>query len=57
MSENSSIRTWRMLRHNDDTMSGNRSVMPPGLMPVPCKVELPLRQASSSSATLGDSVG
>ena len=52
MSENSSARTWRMLRESAEIISGKRSVMPPGWMPVPCSVTPPRRHAASSSATL-----
>ena len=57
MSENSSARTCVTLRESADTMSGKRSVMPPGWMPVPCSVTPPARHAASSSATLGRSFG
>ncbi len=46
-----------MSRHIDESINGNRSVIPPGLMPVPCNVVLPRRQASSSNATFGVSGG
>ena len=39
MSENSSARTWVTRALTPLTMSGNRSVMPPGWMPVPCSVD------------------
>ena len=32
-----------MSRQRAESISGNRSVMPPGLMPVPCKVAFPRR--------------
>ena len=38
MSENSSARTWVTEPDRAEIMSGNRSVIPPGLMPVPCRV-------------------
>ena len=48
MSLNSSARTWVMALDSADTISGKRSVMPPGWMPVPCRVTPPSAQASSS---------
>ena len=38
MSDHSSARTDRTEPDSADTISGNRSVMPPGWMPVPCSV-------------------
>ena len=38
MSENSSARTWVIDPESAEIISGNRSVMPPGWMPVPCSV-------------------
>ena len=38
MSENSSARTWVIEPDRAEMTSGNRSVMPPGWMPVPCNV-------------------
>ena len=46
---NSSARTWVIPALSAETMSGKRSVMPPGWMPVPCSVEPPSRQAASSA--------
>ena len=42
MSENSSARTWVTRALTAETISGNRSVMPPGWMPVPCSVDAAL---------------
>ena len=47
MSENSSDRTWVTPAESAETMSGNRSVIPPGWMPVPCSVEPPASQAAT----------
>ena len=47
MSENSSARTWVMADDSDDTINGNRSVMPPGWMPEPCSVTPPSTAAST----------
>ena len=52
-SENSSARTWVIADDSDDTISGKRSVMPPGWMPDPCSVAPPARQASSMACTAG----
>ena len=38
MSENSSARTWVTEPDRAEIMRGKRSVMPPGLIPVPCSV-------------------
>ena len=38
-----------------ETISGNRSVMPPGWMPVPCSVELPASHAASRSPVVAGS--
>ena len=38
MSENSSARIRVIEPESAETISGNRSVMPPGWMPVPCSV-------------------
>ena len=43
--------------HSDDSISGNRSVMPPGWMPVPCRVTPASRQTASSSATSREANG
>ncbi len=53
MSDHSSARTWVISRARAETISGKRSVMPPGWMPVPWSVTPPLRQAASTSATWG----
>src|ERR1700684_2835525 len=45
MSENSSARTWVIADERDDTISGNRSVMPPGWMHDPCRVHTAARGA------------
>ena len=55
MSENSSARTWVTRALTAEIISGNRSVIPPGWMPVPCSVDPPSRQASSSAPTLAGS--
>ena len=47
MSENSSARTCVIDADNADSISGNRSVMPPGWMPVPCSVASPSAHAAS----------
>ena len=47
MSENSSARTWVIDWDRADTMSGKRSVMPPGWIPVPWMVVPPSAQAAS----------
>ena len=47
MSENSSARTWVTADESDDSMSGNRSVMPPGWIPEPCSVTPPSTAASA----------
>jgi hypothetical protein len=47
MSDHSSARTCVIARESDEIASGKRSVMPPGWIPVPCSVALPLRQAAS----------
>ncbi len=47
MSENSSARTWVTRALTPETISGKRSVIPPGWMPVPCSVVPPSRQAAS----------
>ena len=47
MSENSSARTRVMEPDRAETMSGNRSVIPPGWMPVPCRVTPEVRQMAS----------
>lgn len=49
MSENSSARTWVTADDSEDSMSGNRSVMPPGWMPDPCRVT-PASSAASATA-------
>src|SRR5271168_867357 len=49
MSENSSARTWVTADDSEDTMSGNRSVMPPGWIPDPCRVT-PASSAASAMA-------
>ena len=38
MSENSSARTWVTEPDSAEIINGKRSVIPPGLMPVPCNV-------------------
>ena len=50
MSENSSARTRVMELDSAETMSGKRSVMPPGWMPVPCRVTPAARHTASSWA-------
>lgn len=57
MSENSSARTCVTRPESADTMSGKRSVMPPGWMPVPWSVVRPAWHAASSAATSGDRHG
>jgi hypothetical protein len=42
-----------MLWESAEIIRGKRSVMPPGWMPVPCSVTLPLRQASSMRGVPG----
>src|SRR5689334_22130169 len=51
MSENSSARTRVTLFDSADTINGNRSVMPPGWMPVPCNVTCASRQAAVRPST------
>ena len=46
MSLNSSDRTCVTLALSAETISGNRSVMPPGWIPVPCRVLSPSAHAS-----------
>ena len=41
----------RIARESAESSSGNRSVMPPGLMPVPCRLTPPDRQAASTVPT------
>ena len=55
MSENSSARTWVTRALTAETISGNRSVIPPGWMPVPCSVDPPSAQAASIASTLAGS--
>ena len=50
MSENSSARTRVMEPDRAETMRGKRSVMPPGWMPVPCRVTPAARQTASRRA-------
>jgi hypothetical protein len=57
MSENSSALTWRMRLDSANSMSGKRSVMPPGWMPVPCSVARPCWHAASIAATSIDAKG
>ena len=47
MSENSSARTWVIDWESAETANGNRSVMPPGWIPVPCTVDPPSAHAAS----------
>ena len=47
MSENSSARTWVIDWDRADTINGNRSVIPPGWMPVPWTLVPPDAQAAS----------
>jgi hypothetical protein len=47
MSENSSARTWVIDCESADTISGNRSVIPPGCIPVPWTEVPPAAQAAS----------
>ena len=47
MSENSSARTWRTAPDSAEMTNGNRSVMPPGCMPVPCSVTPAARHTAS----------
>src|ERR1700722_18200365 len=49
MSENSSARTCVTADESDDSISGNRSVMPPGWMPDPCR-GTPLSTAAFATA-------
>lgn len=57
-SENSSARTWVITADDsDDTISGKRSVMPPGWMPDPCSVALSARQGLRWPAPLVLPVG
>ena len=53
MSENSSARTWVTADDSDDTISGNRSVMPPGWMPDPCSVTPACTAAWAIALTAG----
>ncbi len=53
MSENSSARTWVTEPDNAEIISGNRSVMPPGWMPVPCRVTPALRAMASNRSRSG----
>ena len=53
MSENSSARTCVTVRESAEIISGKRSVMPPGWMPVPCSVTPAATHAASSSAGPG----
>ena len=55
MSENSSDRTWVTPADSAETMSGNRSVIPPGWMPVPCSVEPPASQAATRAPVVDGS--
>ena len=55
MSENSSARTWVIRALTAETISGNRSVIPPGWMPVPCRVDPPSPQAASIASTFAGS--
>ena len=56
MSENSSARTWVIEPDSAESISGNRSVMPPGWMPVPCSVDAGRRGTTASkSLALGRS--
>ena len=52
MSLNSSDRTWVTPALSAETMSGKRSVMPPGWMPVPCRVEPPSAHAASMTSVV-----
>ena len=55
MSENSSERTWVTDAVRAETISGNRSVIPPGWIPVPCSVDRPSAHAASIAATFAGS--
>ena len=48
MSENSSARMWVIAEDSDDTISGKRSVIPPGWIPEPCRVTPPSIAAGRS---------
>ena len=52
MSLNSSERTCATPALSAETISGKRSVMPPGWMPVPCRVVPPSAHAASIAAVV-----